>query len=183
MSKFFYKSKLSKEEQEELLMDLCDSISSVKDSKEAAQFLKDLLSPQEAEMLAKRVKIAELLLSGWGYTAICDCLKVGDGTIARVSEWLKLTGDGYRLIIKRLKERRKERKANVTNGPESDLEKFKQNRPMLFWPELLVKRLIKSCDIPAQDKNKISEAFKEIKLKPDLYKGIQKETRKRAKNF
>src|SRR3989344_4225178 len=109
MAKFLYKSKLSKEDQDELLMNFCDSLSSIKNSKEAAQFLKDLLSPQEAEMLAKRVKVAELLLAGWSYKRITDYLKVGEGKVARISEWLKLTGDGYRLITIRLKEKRKER--------------------------------------------------------------------------
>ena len=106
MAKFYYKSKLSSKEQEELLIDFCNAISSIRDSKEAAQFLKDLLSPQEAEMLAKRIKIAELLLNDWKYKRIGELLKVGDGTIARVSEWLKLTGDGYRLIVKRLKDKK-----------------------------------------------------------------------------
>ena len=101
MAKFYYKSKLSKQEQEELLIDFCNAVSSIKDSKEAAQFLKDLLSPQEAEMLAKRMKIADLLLKGWKYKQIGEQLKVGEGTIARISEWLKFTGDGYRLIVKR----------------------------------------------------------------------------------
>ena len=109
MAKFSYKSKLTKEEQEEFLMDLCDAISSVKNSREAAQFLKDLLSPQEAEMLAKRVKVAELLLAGWSYKRIIEYLKVSEGTVARISEWLKLTGNGYRMIIARLKEKRKGR--------------------------------------------------------------------------
>ncbi|OGZ67830.1 MAG: hypothetical protein A3C58_01345, partial [Candidatus Staskawiczbacteria bacterium RIFCSPHIGHO2_02_FULL_34_10] len=103
MTKFSYKSKLTKSDQEELLMDFCDSLSLIKNSREAAQFLKDLLSPQEVEMLAKRIKIAELLLSGWSYKRIIDYLKVGEGKVARISEWLKLTGDGYRLITVRLK--------------------------------------------------------------------------------
>jgi len=181
MSKFFYKSKLSKEEQDELLIDLCDAISSVKDSKEAANFLKDLLSPQEIEMLAKRLKIADLLLNGWGYNAICDNLKVGEGTVARVSEWLKLTGDGYRLITKRLKDKRKERK--IENSLRSDFEDFKRKRPIMFWPELLIKNLIKNCDITAKEKNKILKSLEEMKSKPELYKKIEKEALKGANKF
>ena len=172
MSKFFYKSKLSKEEQENLLMDLCDAISSIKDSKEAAGFLKDLLSPQEAEMLAKRIKIAEMLLNGYSYNTICDYLKVGEGTISRVSEWLKVTGDGYRLVVQRLKEKRKERKTKERY--ESEFEKFKRSRHILFWPELIIKDLIKNSDINHKDKIKIMKSFQEMKLKPELYKKIRK---------
>src|SRR3989344_2872384 len=110
MSKFYSKSKLRKEDEQELLLDFCDIVSSIKDSNEAAQFLRDLLSPQEIEMLAKRIKVAELLIDEWSYNRIKDYLKVSDGTIARVNEWLKLTGDGYRLVVERLKKKRKERK-------------------------------------------------------------------------
>lgn len=173
MVKFYRKSKLDSKEQEELLIDLCDAVSSVKDSKEAAQFLKDLLSPQEAEMLAKRIKIAELLLKDWGYQDIKNALKVGDCTIARVSEWLKFTGDGYRLIIARLKEKREKRKINKDNNSMSEIKNLKHRYPVMFWPELLIEDLIKNKKI--KDKQRIIKALVEIRKKPGLYRKIQKE--------
>jgi len=183
MSKFYYKSKLSRAEQEELLIDFCDAISSIKDSSEAAKFLKDLLSPQEVEMLAKRIKVAELLLKNWNYKQIAEILKVGESTIARVSEWLKLKGDGYRLIIKRLKDKQKERKIEMKNELESESEKFKRRRPLLFWPELLIKDLIKSCNIADKEKKKILKSFEEIKEKPELFKKIEKEMLAEERKF
>jgi len=178
MAKFYYKSKLSSKEQEELLINLCDAISSIDSSKEAAQFLKDLLSSQEAEMLAKRIKIAELLLKGWDYKRIKNRLKVGESTIARVSEWLKFTGDGYRLIIKRLKERRKKRevKSKPKMGPKAGIESLKQRYPIMFWPEFLIKDLIKNAKI--KNKQKILKTLEEIREKPGLYKKIRSELRK-----
>lgn len=177
MTQFPYKSKLDKKEQEELLMDLCDAISSINNPKEAAQFLKDLLSPQEAEMLAKRIKIAELLINGWDYRKISRHLKAGEGTIARVSEWLKFTGDGYRLIIKRLREKRSKRlKPEPRMGIKADIKRYKRTHPLMFWPELLIKDLIKNAKV--KNKKKILEALGEMRLKPSLYKEIKKEIKK-----
>lgn len=178
MAKFSYKSKLSKKEQEELLVDLCDAISSINNSREAAQLLKDLLSPQEAEMLAKRINIAELLLGGWGYREIGEHLKVGEGTIARISEWLKFTGDGYRLIVERLKGKRKRREIKSKykgTGPRAEIESLKRRYPSMFWPELLIKELINNSKI--KNKNKILQTLGELRLKPSLYKKIEKEIR------
>jgi|SRR3989344_3934107 len=176
MAKFSYKSKLSKEDQEELLMDFCDSLSSIKNSREAAQFLKDLLSPQEAEMLAKRIKVAELLLAGWSYKRITDYIKVGEGKVARISEWLKLTGDGYRMIIVRLKEKRNERVKPESRIPREGLKKIEENFPIKYWPKLLAEGLIRHSKI--KNKNKILESLGELKLKPQLYKQIEKEFNK-----
>ncbi len=173
MAKFSYKSKLSKEDQEEFLMDLCDAISSIKSSKEAAQFLKDLLSSQEAEMLAKRIKIAELLLTGWSYKRIIDYLKVGEGTVARISEWLKLTGDGYRMITTRLKEKRKSRPKRESGIPKEGFEKIEEMFPVRFWPTLLIKGLIKYSKI--KNKDRILESLADLELKPQLYKQLEKE--------
>lgn len=177
MAKFSYKSKLTNNEQGELLMDLCDAISSLSDSKEAAQFLKDLLSPQEAEMLAKRIKIAELLLKDWKYKEIREILKVGEGTVARVSEWLKFTGDGYRLVIERLKEKRKERlKPESKVGLKADIKKLERRYPVAFWPETLIEGLIKNSKI--KNKNKILKSLDEMHLKPSLYKRVERQLMK-----
>jgi len=174
MAKFLYKSKLSKEDQDELLMDFCDSLSSIKNSKEAAQFLKDLLSPQEAEMLAKRIKIAELLLAGWSYKRITDYLKVGEGKVARISEWLKVTGDGYRLITIRLVEKRKERIKSKNNIiPKEGLKALQEKFPARYWPKLLIEGLITHAKV--KNKNKILESLEGLKLKPQLFKQIEKE--------
>lgn len=89
----------------------CHALSSLKNAKEAARFLTDLISPQEAEMLAKRLKIAALLVNGKKYDEIRRELKVSHATIARVNVWLNLSGDGFRTVIKRtepVEDRRKD---------------------------------------------------------------------------
>lgn len=175
MAKFSYKSKLSKQEQDELLIDFCDAISSIKDSNEAARFLKDLLSPQEAEMLAKRIKIADLLLDDWKYKQIGEFLKVGEGTIARISEWLKFTGDGYRLIVRRLREKKKT-KLKDNNVVKEGIDNLMKRYPNRFWPELLIQNIIKNKRM--KDRERILNALEIIKEKPSLYRMIEKEIKK-----
>ena len=174
MSKFYSKSKLSREDEQELLLDFCDIVSSIKDSNEAAKFLRDLLSPQEIEMLAKRIKVAELLLDKWSYSRIKNYLKVGESTIARISEWIKVSGDGYGLVVERIKKKRKTRAVNNKNTI-SDFERFKRKYPIYFWPELLSKDIIRSMKV--KDKARILEELEKIKEKPELYEKISREFR------
>lgn len=100
--KIFKSSKTySKKERQELLIALCEALTTVKKRDEAAQFLTDLLSPQELEMLAKRLAIARYLIDGKTYDFIREILKVSHNTIARVNAWLTLSGSGFRLVIER----------------------------------------------------------------------------------
>ena len=59
MAKFSRESKLSSTKRQELVLAFCQAIQSLKSDEEVAKFLTDLLSPQEVEMLAKRLQIAE----------------------------------------------------------------------------------------------------------------------------
>jgi uncharacterized protein YerC len=70
MAKFPRIPKLSKQEQEKLLIGFCKALVELRTPEEAAHFLKDLLSKQEAEMLAKRIEIARLLIEGLTYENI-----------------------------------------------------------------------------------------------------------------
>ncbi len=62
--------KLSKEDVAKFFYKLCLAIAEMKSPQEAANFLRDLLSFQEAEMIAKRLKIAQLLIEGDTYEEI-----------------------------------------------------------------------------------------------------------------
>ena len=109
MAKFGRKYELTKKETEELLLDFSIVLSEIKKPREAVAFIKDILSASEARMLAKRLKIAELLLENLSYGKIARVLKVSSGTIARVNQWLQFSGDGYRILIERLQSKRKKR--------------------------------------------------------------------------
>lgn len=176
MAKFYHPSKLDKKEQEELLLDFCYVISSLSDIEKAAQFVKDLLSPQEAEMLAKRVKIAQLLVDGRDYNFIQSVLKVSPSTISRVNEWLKYSGDGYRFVARCLKERQRKRieKAKLKNPLDTTAswKKLKRRFPLYFWPQLIIEEIIEGAS--KRQKQKLLLILEQIKAKPPLYKQIEK---------
>lgn len=62
-------------------------------------FLKDLLNRQERIMLIRRLLVAKMLLDGYTYDEIQNKLKVGKGTIAKVSRWLYFGRGGYKKAI------------------------------------------------------------------------------------
>lgn len=162
MAKFARIPKLSKREQEQLLISFCKALAALKTSEEAAQFLKDLLSKQEAEMLAKRIEIARFLIDGKTYQQIQQLLKVSYGTIARVNQWLATSGEGYRLVVQRVKPEKSAQREFI-----EELEKpvswkqIKRRYPMYFWPDLLLEEFVKSAQ------NRQKERMKEILNKLD----------------
>ncbi|MEK9158634.1 MAG: YerC/YecD family TrpR-related protein, partial [Patescibacteria group bacterium] len=85
MSKFEKKNRLATEEQQKLLLELCSALVVVRRLEEAANLLIDLFSKQEVEMIAKRLKIARLLVQDKTYVQIGEELKVSPQTIARVN--------------------------------------------------------------------------------------------------
>ena len=87
---------------------LCRALATLNKSDEVAEFLLDFLSPKENEMVAKRLRIAELLTQGWNYGSIKNEVGVGNSTIARVGTWLNLSGKGLRLVLQRKTKEQKE---------------------------------------------------------------------------
>ena len=152
MAKFSRTSRLSTKERQKLMVDFCDCLSTLKNGEEAARFLADLLGPQEAEMLAKRLKIAEFLLQDKDYQSIRKELKVGFSTIARVNTWLNLSGEGFKMVLAR--------KPKPKYKPASDEEKYdpfswysiKRRYSLHFWPQLLIEELLKQSDKNHQEK-------------------------------
>lgn len=82
---------------------LVKAVSKANYSKDTVNFLTDLLSAPEREMLAKRLAIAYLLVKDiYTYRGISQLLNVGLGTIQRVSKVLDEEGAGYRKIVNSL---------------------------------------------------------------------------------
>ena len=151
-------------------MEFCEAFVAIKNIEEAASFLKDLLGKQEIEMLAKRLKIAKLLLEGKRYEEIQEELKVSHGTIARVNLWLKTSGEGYRLIVKRTKKRER---SEVELMVGETLNRYIHARSAYYWPYLLWEELVKNLGkrkkkrlqeilAESEDKEKIYQEFNEI---------------------
>lgn len=152
MSKFSKLHKLSKRKQQELLISFCKALAAINNSQEAAQFLKDLLSEQEAEMLAKRLEIARFLLIGKTYGEIQKELKVSHGTIARVSAWLATSGEGYRLVIRRTpKEKRKKEPIEKLYDPFS-WRNIKRRYRGKFWLQFALEEMVKMANKKQKDR-------------------------------
>lgn len=71
--------------------------------KELMPLFRDLLTPTERVMIAKRLAVAFLLLrKDYDQRQIGNTLKVSTATVARVNLILKTQGQGYRLVLERV---------------------------------------------------------------------------------
>ena len=93
---------MSKEDQLDLVFDLINAISLAKNPSETAALLEDLLTSSEVKNLAKRLRIAKLLLSGKTHEEIIDILHCSYATTAKVNMWLNQRGEGFKKIIAKL---------------------------------------------------------------------------------
>lgn len=101
MAKFVHK-RISYEEQDRLLEELCEILGELKTPKERKYFLKDLLGRGERIMLVRRLKIAELLEEGNTYDDIMKMLHCSRSTIAKIERLLNFGRDGYRIAIRKV---------------------------------------------------------------------------------
>jgi len=129
--------KLNDEQRKKLLAVFYKSVTMVDDYDEAKSFLKDLLTVKEIAMLARRLQIATLIISGYTYREIKSYLKTSYATIANIQKWLNVGGKGYRSIIKKLIEHEKKLFKEKTK---SKWEKFdiKKVYTSYYWPEKLL---------------------------------------------
>jgi uncharacterized protein YerC len=170
MAKF--NSKLPKEELRKYFYQLCVAMSELKNPKEAADLLRDLLSYQEAEMIAKRLKIAESLLSNSTYQEIQKNLKVAPTTIARVQEWLKISGDGYQRAVSKIKNESIKTK-NIHHSYD-DWFSLKRRYPAYYWPQILLENIIETANSRQRNKIKgVLEQMEKMKEKNELFSKLK----------
>lgn len=162
MAKYSRISKLSKKEQNEILTEFCEALASLRKAQDVAYFLKDLLGEQEVEMLAKRLKIARLLLEDLNYESIQGELKVSPSTVARVNFWLNYSGgQGYRLAIKKSRGKTEKRKEAWENW-------MARRR----HPYLLLDNLLKAADVALEERKarQLEQVFEDVRSKSKLMK-------------
>jgi len=177
MAKGKRRVELSKRETEKLLLDFCIALSTIKKPAEAVCFVQDILSSTEARMLAKRLKIAELLLDGWSYGLIAKEIKVSSSTIAKINEWLETSGDGYRILISRLKSVRKISQSAEDRVDES--RSLKRRYPMYYWPQILLESIVEGASKRQQEK--IRNALEQMEKKNELFHRIDTLLRKSSR--
>ncbi len=138
--------------------------------------MRDLLSFQEAEMIAKRLKIAQMLLEGNTYEEIRKKVKASYGTIARIQEWLKVSGDGFREAV--IKTKGKEIKIKK-ECPTVDTHTMKKRYPMYYWPQIVLENIIKNANYQQRQKlKKVLVQMDKMKEKTELYRQLNEVIRK-----
>ena len=138
----------------------------MKNEEEAAKFLTDLLYPQEIEMLAKRLQIAVYLLQNKNYDDIRNELRVGNSTIARVATWLGLSGEGFKIVISRRKQPKKELTLEEKYDPYSSYN-FKRRFSQYYWPQLLIEQILKQSD--ENHRSKITTILQSMGVKKNTF--------------
>lgn len=102
MAKFVHK-RISYDNQDKLLEELCEVLLLLKKPSEMKNFLKDLLGRGERIMLVRRFKIAKLLEEGKSYAEIMKEILTSPNTIAKIERLFNFGRNGYRDAIKRIK--------------------------------------------------------------------------------
>ena len=97
--------KFSRKEQLDLLFDLVNAFSSAKTPLENALLMQDLLTASEIKHLAKRLRIAKMLISGQTQRDIAINLHCSLATVTKVCLWLSNGGEGLRSAISKLPKR------------------------------------------------------------------------------
>lgn len=173
MKRFYFQTnkrieKLTEKELGELVLDLVNAIVSAKSVGDAALFLQDLLTKSEIKLLAKRLRIAKLLIAGMEYREIEQNLHVGHTTIAKIAAWLAERGDGFRKIISSLP-----KQSDSGSWKEiSEWDNFKRRYSLYFWPELLLEEVVKSAN--QRQKEKIRNILDRLEEKTELHKRVEK---------
>ena len=94
--------KLSKEEQLDIFFDLINAFRIVKSPTDTTLFIQDLLTASEIKNLAKRLRIAKLLLRDEYQRDIAHKLHCSIATVTKVNYWLNQGGEGFKKVIKKL---------------------------------------------------------------------------------
>ena len=82
---------------------LLNAVLALKNINECWKFLRDLLTEPEIKEFANRWKVARMLDQKISYEKIEKVTGMSSTTIARVNKWLANGKDGYKLILKRLR--------------------------------------------------------------------------------
>jgi hypothetical protein len=94
-------------------------------------------------------------------------IPVSDSTISKIQMWLKTYGDGFRTVLPKLKN--KER-AEKPESSESTWRRHKKRYAMYYWPELILKEIVKSAN--KREKKRLLDILSQLKEKTELTKEL-----------
>lgn len=83
---------------------LVRAFASLRDEKDAAALIRDMLTTAEIEEFANRLEVAILLKKGLPYLEIAGKTGVSTTTVTRVAHWLFKGCGGYQDVLKKLGE-------------------------------------------------------------------------------
>ena len=170
-------TKLSKRFQSELLGDLIEAFTILKDPEDTAQFMTDLLTKAEVSMLSKRLRIAKLLLEGKTYQSIGTQLDASYGTVAKVAQWLAASGSGFKKVVAKLPKKR----GSGAWADYDNLSKFKRGHPLYFWPELIIERWGKEMD--AAEKKRLEAILGKLSAKAKDDRDLKEEHKEKYRKL
>ncbi len=136
----FHLNNLPKQKRIQMIGEFYDTIDSLKDRNEVRLFFKSLLTADEIATLMRRIETAVLLSAKFTYDQIMEILGVGKPKIASVHKNLLQDDSGYKIVIKRLIEDRKNRLKKIKKGDKKSLSPFealKKRAGYSFLPNLL----------------------------------------------
>lgn len=87
--------------------ELCEAILSLKTREECYAFLEDICTIKELLEMSQRLSVAKLLSRGMSYSQISQKTGVSTATISRISRCIEYGSGGYKMIIERLQEGKK----------------------------------------------------------------------------
>jgi TrpR-related protein YerC/YecD len=96
---------MKRNQSEDPVKALFETLSMIKDPQEMARFMRDLCTPQEIAAFAERWRVCQLLNEGdLSYREIHDITGASLATITRVARFLKdEPHHGYRSVLKKIK--------------------------------------------------------------------------------
>jgi TrpR-related protein YerC/YecD len=164
MGKYTNLGRLTKNQQDELFAGFARALSKLKSPVEAASFIRDLYTEQEALILARRLQIAEMLNDGLTYSEIVKATKASTNTIARIQAWLRLYGEGCRGLFKRIRKK--------ASKPKEEFywPSIKKKYPLYYWPELLLDHIIKTAN--RREKERLLKVIQGMREKTKLTKQL-----------
>jgi TrpR-related protein YerC/YecD len=75
---------------------------------ECYRFFEDVCTVSEIKALAQRLEVAKMLEEGYTYGKIAEDTGASTATISRVKKALHYGADGYKLVLERLKQEKKQ---------------------------------------------------------------------------
>ncbi|OGE82100.1 MAG: hypothetical protein A3B10_00665 [Candidatus Doudnabacteria bacterium RIFCSPLOWO2_01_FULL_44_21] len=99
----------------QMIDQLWRAVASLETKDEVHDFLHDILTHTELQMLAKRLQVVVMLDEGFKYEEIKKALSISEATISKIQNWRQAFGKGYSVVIERLKNKKKNYR-NVKSG-------------------------------------------------------------------